>query len=135
MSVSIHKDYKGWHQMTVSYQTQDGVIGMRIPQIKTDLVIKWREQRNAIMRELQKNRTERMAIPRVKTRPHRVYKRYEEKYQELCHEYERLKIEMIRIDQKYWKNRKREKVMNHEPVFKMLFCLWKNYDSVTKRGA
>ena len=130
MSVTIHKDYKGWQQMTVSYQAQEGVIGMRIPKIKTDLVLKWRGQRNQIMIKLQKIKAETMSLPR--TKDGRIYKRKLDAYNQLMKRYKYLSDEMVRIDYKYWSNRRREEVMNHEPVFQLLFSLWSRYDEITE---
>lgn len=129
----MHKDYKGWTQATVSYQQQDGVTGMYIPKVKTDLVLKWRNRRNSLMKEIQGLKAELLSIPR--TKQGRVYKREQAKYDSLKSEIEQLKTEMHRVDAKYWKQRKRENKMSYEPVFKMLFNLWNSYDQLDKRGA
>ena len=127
-----HRDIRNWIQVTATYQTQDGITGMDIPRIKTQLVLRWRQKRNEAMQRCQDIRAEINALPRTKSGS--VYKRHLTKLDELKHQLELHKEELKKQDKKYWLARKREADMSHEPVFKMLFCLWNSYDKL-EQGA
>jgi hypothetical protein len=126
MSVTTHRDYRGSIQRTVSFTPFDRG-GRNIQEIKTRLVIKWRNQRDIYMHELLRQQAEMRELPR--TKKGRIYKRYQDQYNELRQSIEQLEKQMNREKNKYWRARRQEAEMSHAPVFNMLFDLWCTYDN------